>query len=451
MISNSHPSYLHVPAWLQTVCALYSVGAIPVDGMLATQFTQVWVNSGRMSWSSSKGRVSLTSSTHLRASGRSRSTTTRPHRASTQDCFSGHSCPQGLSQCRKFNSQSFILDLLGHLCIRPGSCSQTPKCASSSSGIARASLSSTPFCLSFRTGHISDDPRAPLHSEVRTTQPAAICTHVSVSTKANPITWMLWSSPSGAKPWTDNEPCPAGIWIQAHLQKTRRCTSPLQDPSSQSNWPCTPASSFGSGVPARQPCLPALGLTPWPLDCRVSGVHSPCMPSLHDSIVLPMPATPSLIGDLSIPFPWRHPFPYGTCQSGLAWSLECFPQHRFYCKVIVLGKASSTVPETPFFSLPDWELSKDLLDHLCSTWLVGKQKVIHMGAQHGIQFTVLILMVVQGRHHLWRLHASCLHFWIHAQVKTSTCNQLNHRWEPCRANTLLQARPGHQVHRSVAA
>ena len=147
--------------------------------------------------------------------------------------------------------------------------------------------------------------------------------------EANPITWMLWSSPSGAKPWTDNEPCPAGIWIQAHLQKTQRCTSPLQDPSSQSNWPCTPASSFGSGVPARQPCLPALGLTPWPLDCRVSGVHSPCMPSLHDSIVLPMPATPSLIGDLSIPFPWRHPFPYGTCQSGLAWSLECFPQHRF--------------------------------------------------------------------------------------------------------------------------
>ena len=30
-------------------------------------------------------------------------------------------------------------------------------------------------------------------------------------------------------------------------------------------------------------------------------------------------------------------------------------------------------------------------------------------------------------------------------------HQLNHRWEPCRANTLLQARPGHQVHRSVAA
>ena len=300
----------------------------------ATQLMQVWVNSGRMSWSSSKGRVSLTLSMHLRASGRSRSTTTHPHRASIQDCFSGHSLS---TRTISMPQVQFPVLYPGpswaplHSSARPGSCSQTPKCASSSSGIARASLSSTPICLSFRTGHISDDPRAPLHSEVRATQPAAWpCTHVSVLTKRIRPHGGCDLSPSGAKPWTDSEFCPAGIWIQAHLQTTHHCTSPLQDPSSQSNWPCTPASGLGSGVPVQQPCLPALGLTLWPLDCKVSGVHSPYMLlSLHDSTVQPMPATPSPIGGLLVPFPWRHPFPYGTCQSASAWSLVCSPQHRF--------------------------------------------------------------------------------------------------------------------------
>ena len=65
------------------------------------------------------------------------------------------------------------------------------------------------------------------------------------------------------------------------------------------------------------------------LDCKVSAAHSPCKTSLHDSTVLPTPVIPSPTGGLSAPFPWQRQFPYGTCQSRLAWFLWCSPQHRF--------------------------------------------------------------------------------------------------------------------------
>ena len=125
---------------------------------------------------------------YLRASGQSQSTTARPHRASTQDCSSGHSLstrtasmPQALCPAVYPGSSWALL----HSGARPSSCSQTPKCASSSSsGIARASLSSTPACLSSHTRHTSGDHRVPLHSEVRTTQLATwLCTHASMLTK----------------------------------------------------------------------------------------------------------------------------------------------------------------------------------------------------------------------------------------------------------------------------
>ena len=134
---------------------------------------------------------------HLRASGQSQSTTARPHRASTQDCSSGHSLstrtvsmPQALCPV-VYPGPSWALL---HSGVRPSSCSQTPKRVSSSSGIARASQSLTPACLSSHTGHTSSGHRVPLHSEVRTTQLAMwLCTHASRLTvdEAKPITCIL--------------------------------------------------------------------------------------------------------------------------------------------------------------------------------------------------------------------------------------------------------------------
>ena len=154
----------------------------------------------------------MTSSTHLRASGRSRSTTTRPHRASTQECFSGHS----------LSTRTVSMPQVQFPVFYPG-----PSWAPLHS--TRLMQSDTQMCfifiwhcscqsvidtnlpvISHRT-HLRRS-RAPLHSEVRTTQPAAwLCTHVSVSTKRIRSHGCCDLSPSGAKPWTDNEPCPAGI------------------------------------------------------------------------------------------------------------------------------------------------------------------------------------------------------------------------------------------------
>ena len=122
----------------------------------ATHLMQVWANSGRMSRSSSKGKVSLTSSMHLRASGQSRSTTACPHRASTQDCSSGHSRSKGTALKPQVQFQVSCLGpswALLHSGVRPSSCSQTPRRVSSSSDIVHASQSLTLACLSSHTGH----------------------------------------------------------------------------------------------------------------------------------------------------------------------------------------------------------------------------------------------------------------------------------------------------------
>ena len=96
-------------------------------------------------------------------------------------------CPQGLSQCRKFNSQSFILDLLGHFCMQvfdQAHAVRHPNVFHLHLALLVPVCHRHQFACHFAQDTSQSDHRAPLHSEVRTTQPAAwLCTHVSVSTK----------------------------------------------------------------------------------------------------------------------------------------------------------------------------------------------------------------------------------------------------------------------------
>ena len=166
----------------QTVYTLHS-------SLLTASATHQSCKSERIQAGCQGARVSLTSSMHLRASGQSQSNIARPHRASTQDCSSGHSLStRTVSMLQAlcpvvYPGPSWALL---HSGVRPSSCSQTPKRVSSSSGIARASQSLTPACLSSHTGHTSSGHRVPLHSEVLTT----LHTRFKVD-EANPITCML--------------------------------------------------------------------------------------------------------------------------------------------------------------------------------------------------------------------------------------------------------------------
>ena len=214
MISNSYPSYLHVLAWLQTVCTLYNVG--PFLLLACCHTAHAGLSEFRPDVMILVKRQGFIDFVNASASIRAVS-------------IHHNSSPQGEYSRLLFWPFPVHKDYFNAASSIPSPLSWTFLGTSAFKCSTRLMQSDTQMCfifiwhcscqsvidtnlpvISHRT-HLRRS-RAPLHSEVRTTQPAAwLCTHVSVSTKRIRSHGCCDLSPSGAKPWTDNEPCPAGI------------------------------------------------------------------------------------------------------------------------------------------------------------------------------------------------------------------------------------------------